>query len=78
MRHIEAISRYALRVRGVRPDYIENSKRFKDTVDPKTLCYTAYTQMLDRLVEYAERLNRIGGLVQNIPEHSDSRQDGEK
>jgi hypothetical protein len=78
MRQIEAISRYALDTLGVRPDYISNLKRFKATVHPKTLCYTAYTQMLDRLVEYAQRLERLGGAVQNSPEHNDSRQDGEK
>jgi hypothetical protein len=41
MRQIEAVSKYALDVLAVRPDYILNLKLFKSTVDPKTLCYGA-------------------------------------
>jgi hypothetical protein len=56
MRQIEAVSKYALDVLAVRPDYILNLKLFKSTVDPKTLCYRAYMEMLDRLIEYAEQI----------------------
>jgi hypothetical protein len=56
LHEIEEVSKYALDVLGVRPDYITNLKEFQRNVDPKTRCYREYMQVLDRLAAYAAKL----------------------
>ena len=58
MREMEYVSRYALSVLGVRPNYIAGLREFQKAIDPKTRCYEAYMHVLDELAEYAAKLER--------------------
>lgn len=58
MVEMECVSKYALDILGVKSDYIARLRAFQKSVDPKTRCYDEYMKLLDRLAEYAAKLER--------------------